>query len=63
MRDLTARGVGILMTSGELPEIIGMSDRVLVIARGRVAAELDGAAATEENIMQAAILESVGAPA
>jgi ribose transport system ATP-binding protein len=63
MRDLAARGVGILMTSGELPEIIGMSDRVVVIARGRIAAELDGATATEEAIMQAAILESVGTPA
>jgi ABC-type sugar transport system ATPase subunit len=60
MRALTARGVGILMSSGELPEIIGMSDRVLVIARGRIAAELSGEAATEENIMHAAILESVG---
>ncbi|MGA8652029.1 MAG: sugar ABC transporter ATP-binding protein [Xanthobacteraceae bacterium] len=59
MRDLTARGVGILMSSGELPEIVGMADRVLVMSRGRIAAELAGGAISEENIMHAATQETV----
>jgi len=61
MRELTERGVGILMTSGELPEILGMSDRVLVMAHGAIVAELPGAEATEEAIMQAATREAAGA--
>jgi rhamnose transport system ATP-binding protein len=54
MRDLARRGVGILMTSGELPEILGMSDRILVMAHGAVVAEFEGPAATEEMVMRAA---------
>jgi ribose transport system ATP-binding protein len=40
MRELTASGVSILMISSEMPELIGVSDRILVIARGRTAGEL-----------------------
>jgi ABC-type sugar transport system ATPase subunit len=54
MRDLARQGVGILMTSGELPEILGMSDRILVMAHGAVVAEFEGAVATEEMVMRAA---------
>ncbi len=54
MRDLTRKGVGILMVSSEMPEILGMSDRVVVMAEGRIVAELTGAEATEEAIMAAA---------
>jgi ribose transport system ATP-binding protein len=54
MRDLARQGVGILVTSGELPEILGMSDRILVMAYGAVVAEFDGSATTEEMIMRAA---------
>ncbi len=57
MRDLTRQGVGILMTSGELPEILGMSDRILVMSHGAVVAQFDGAEATEEAIMHAATRE------
>jgi ABC-type sugar transport system ATPase subunit len=41
LRALTARGVAIVMVSSELPEILGMSDRVVVMRDGRVAATLD----------------------
>jgi ribose transport system ATP-binding protein len=51
LRDLTARGVAIVMVSSELPEILGMSDRVVVMRDGRVAATLDRAEASEETIM------------
>ncbi len=39
------------MISSELPEIIGMSDRVIVMHRGRVAGELRGDEATEEKVL------------
>lgn len=51
MNMLTAAGVGILMISSELPEILGMSDRVLVMHRGRIAAEMSVEDATQEKIM------------
>jgi ribose transport system ATP-binding protein len=50
------RGLAILMASSELPEILGLCDRVYVMREGRVAAELDARAATEEAIMQVAAL-------
>ncbi len=51
LADLTARGVAIVMVSSELPEILGMSDRVVVMREGRITAELSRAEATEERIM------------
>ena len=51
LRDLAARGVGIVMVSSELPEVIGMSDRVLVMREGRITATIDASEATEERIM------------
>ena len=51
MNQLAQQGVAILMISSELPEIIGMSDRVLVMSQGRLAGELDRAEATQERIM------------
>jgi ribose transport system ATP-binding protein len=51
LRSLAARGVAIVMVSSELPEVLGMSDRILVMRDGRIAAELDRADASEERIM------------
>jgi ABC-type sugar transport system ATPase subunit len=56
MRQLADEGVGILFISSELPEILGVSDRILVMRRGRIAAEFDAAEATEERIMRAAVV-------
>ncbi|WP_299517930.1 sugar ABC transporter ATP-binding protein [uncultured Serinicoccus sp.] len=50
MRGLAADGVGILMVSSELPEVIGMSDRILVMRDGRLAGELPRGA-TEEDVL------------
>mgnify|MGYP000010132080 CR=1 FL=1 len=50
MSELAQRGMAILMISSELPEIIGMSDRVLVMRQGRIVAEYPRAEATQENI-------------
>ncbi len=54
MRALTDRGVAILMISSELPEILGMSDRILVMHDGAIAGELSREEATEEKIIHLA---------
>ncbi len=54
MSDLAGQGMAILMISSELPEILGMSDRVMVVQGGRVSGFLDRADATQERIMQLA---------
>jgi rhamnose transport system ATP-binding protein len=51
---LAAQGLSILMISSELPEILGMSDRVLVMREGRMVAELARADATPERVIAAA---------
>jgi rhamnose transport system ATP-binding protein len=51
---LAAQGLTILMISSELPEILGMSDRVLVMREGRLVAELSREEATQERIIEAA---------
>ncbi len=55
MNGLTARGVGILMISSELPEVLGMSDRILVMRLGRIQAELTAEEATQEKVLRAAL--------
>lgn len=57
MNRLVAKGKSIIMISSELPEIIGMCDRILVMRNGRITGELDNATATQENIMKYATLE------
>ena len=49
--ELAQRGKGIIMVSSELPEILGMSDRVMVMCEGRVTGIVSGADATQEKIM------------
>ncbi len=48
---LCRQGIGIVIISSELPEIIGMSDRVIVMNEGIIAGELEGNDITEEKIM------------
>jgi ABC-type sugar transport system ATPase subunit len=55
IRALCARGVGVILISSELPEVLEMSDRILVMHQGRLTAEIDRAAATEELIMSYAV--------
>ena len=54
MNRLTAQGLGILMISSELPEVLGMSDRVVVMHEGRTAGELSRAQATPDSVMEMA---------
>jgi len=57
MNELVANGAAILMISSELPEILGMSDRILVMNHGHLTAEFDITEATEVKIMECAALE------
>ncbi|MFI5410934.1 sugar ABC transporter ATP-binding protein [Kaistia sp. UC242_56] len=54
LRHLAARGVGIVVISSELPELIGLCDRVVVVHEGRIAGELGADALGEEAIMRLA---------
>ncbi len=58
LRDLADQGLAVILVSSELPEIIGMSDRILVMRVGKVACELDAAGASEEKILAACLSES-----
>jgi rhamnose transport system ATP-binding protein len=51
---LVAEGMAILMISSELPEVLGMADRVLVLHEGRMTAQLSRAEADEDSVMRAA---------
>ncbi|EPX75725.1 sugar ABC transporter ATP-binding protein [Salipiger mucosus] len=50
MGEMAQQGLAILMISSELPEVLAMSDRVLVVAEGRIAAELSREEATPERV-------------
>ena len=52
---LAANGAGIIMISSELPEVLGMSDRILVMHQGRVHATFDARTATQEAVLHAAL--------
>ena len=56
MQDLAQQGYGIIMISSEMPEVLGMSDRIIVMREGRVTKILDGKDATQEIILDAAMV-------
>ncbi|MFF0966302.1 sugar ABC transporter ATP-binding protein [Streptomyces sp. NPDC003703] len=55
INELTAAGAAVLMISSDLPEVLGMSDRVLVMAQGRIAGELPADRATQDAVMALAV--------
>ncbi|EKQ5575152.1 sugar ABC transporter ATP-binding protein [Escherichia coli] len=57
MNRLVVKGKSIIMISSELPEVLGMCDRILVMRSGRITGELSAKEATQEKIMQYATLE------
>lgn len=64
LRQLCQEGIGVIMTSSELPELLAVCDRILVLCEGRKTAELSRHEATEEKIMHAAMaFQAVGAEA
>ena len=60
MGELLKRGAAIVMISSEMPEILGMSDRILVMRGGRICGEFTRAEATEENILDRALCGTPG---
>lgn len=56
--DLAKQGVGVLFVSSELPEVLGLADRIYVMAGGRVVGEMDRATASEESILALAMTEA-----
>jgi len=63
LSELAGRGVAVLMISSELPEVLGMADRVLVMHEGRISGELSRADADEERVMRAATGQPMDAAA
>ncbi len=61
MRQLNDRGIAIVMISSELPEVIGMSDRILVMNDGRIVGEVAQEEATEAGIIELATMADAGA--
>ncbi|WP_232375647.1 sugar ABC transporter ATP-binding protein [Mesorhizobium comanense] len=58
MRDLAAKGYAILFHSSDMPELVHVADRVMVMRNGRIAATLEGEHISEEGILRAAMLET-----
>lgn len=56
INELIGQGKSVIMVSSELPEILGVSDRILVISEGKLTAEIDAKDATQESIMSAATI-------
>jgi ABC-type sugar transport system ATPase subunit len=55
LTELKSRGVGMLLISSETPELIGLSDRILVMREGKIVCELSRTEATQESVLRAAL--------
>ena len=55
MSELASQGIGIMMISSELPEILGMSDRIIVMCEGRITGEFTREEASQEKLLSAAV--------
>ena len=60
INDLVAAGKSVIMISSELPEVLGMSDRIYIMNEGRIVGEVDGKEATQEMIMSRILKSSKG---
>jgi len=56
MSQLASRGVAVILISSELPEVLAMSDRIMVMHQGRVSGVLERAEATQEKVLELAAL-------
>jgi ABC-type sugar transport system ATPase subunit len=54
LRELAGRGVALLVVSSDLPEVLALADRIIVMAEGRTVGELSGGAASEEDVLRLA---------
>ncbi len=55
INEITANGGAVLMASSDLPEVLGMSDRVLVMSNGKLSGEMPASEATQERVMSLAV--------
>jgi ribose transport system ATP-binding protein len=60
INELTSQGISIIMVSSDIPEIVAMSDRVIVLRKGKQVQELEGEEITQHNILHASIRGAVG---
>ena len=58
MDELCRQGIAIILTSSELPELLTVSDRILVLSEGVLTASFDRSEATEHKIMEAATVSA-----
>ena len=63
MFELAAKGVAIIMVSSEMPEVLGVSDRVLVVGEGRLRGNFQNVGLTQEQVLSAAISHAAEGPA
>jgi len=61
--DLATAGTAVLVISSELPEVLGLADRILVMQNGRVTGELERSEASEEKILALAMADDLGGTA
>ena len=57
MRKLADNGIGVIVVSSEMPELLGLCDRIIIMANGRITGSYDIAEATEEKLAKAATSE------
>ena len=55
IRRLAAQGMAVLMISSDLPEVLSLSDRILIMRQGRISGELPAAGATQEEVLKMAM--------
>ena len=58
--DMAKRGIGVIMISSELPEILGVCDRIVVMCQGHVTGELTREEATEQKVLMLAMADMLG---
>ena len=59
IRQQVDAGMGCLMVSSDLPEVLALADRILVMREGRLMGEIEGATATDDNVMHLATHEAL----
>ena len=55
IRELTSRGLGVILVSSELPELLGLADRILMLSEGRMGGMFQAAAATQADLLRSAM--------
>ena len=63
VRELASQGVAIVIISSDLPEVLSLADRVIVMREGRIVGEFQGEQATDESVMRLAVGTAVKQPA